>query len=162
MSLLYGTGLRLSEALNLRIEDIDGDRLQVRVNKGKGNKDRYVSIPECLLEVLRSYYRVYHPRVYMFNGKIPGQRWPVSSVRHSIKKARTGGIVSRQVSPHVFRHCYATHHLENGTNLLYLKQQLGHAHFRTTAKYIHICKAYHHQVSHPISNMEITYNHLKV
>ena len=94
MSLLYGTGLRLSEALNLRIEDIDGDRLQIRVNKGKGNKDRSVAMPACLLETLRSYYRIYHPLGYLFNGKIPGHRWPASTVQKSIKGVRTGDIVS--------------------------------------------------------------------
>ena len=69
MVLLYGTGLRLSEALNLRIVDIDGQRQQLRIVKGKGAKGRYVSIPECLLEVLRNYYRAYRPQDYLFNGK---------------------------------------------------------------------------------------------
>lgn len=106
MALLYSTGLRLSEALNLRVEDIDGQRLQIRVVKGKGAKDRYVAIPPCLLELLRTYYRMYQPKRYLFNGKRQGQRWANRSAQWSVKTARTGAKVEREVSPHVFRHCY--------------------------------------------------------
>jgi integrase len=71
MALLYGTGLRLSEAINLRIKDVDGQRGQLLVSKGKGRKDRYVMVPACLLEVLRTYYRACKPKEYLFNGKCP-------------------------------------------------------------------------------------------
>jgi site-specific recombinase XerD len=157
MALLYSTGLRLSEALNLRVEDIDGERLQLRVVKGKGAKDRYVSIPDCLLDLLRIYYRMYYPKHYLFNGKRPGQRWANRSAQWSVKTARTAAGVEREVSPHVFRHCYATHHLESGTNLVFLKEQLGHKHLKTTARYISLCKSYQYQVHHPIAGMAISY-----
>lgn len=157
MALLYSTGLRLSEALNLRVEDIDGQRLQVRVIKGKGAKDRYIAIPACLLDLLRAYYRMYRPSKYLFNGKRPGQRWANRSAQWSIKTARQAARVEREVSPHVFRHCYATHHLENGTNLVFLKEQMGHKHLKTTGRYISLCKSYQHQVNHPIAGMAIRY-----
>lgn len=157
MTLLYGTGLRLSEALNLRLEDIDGQRLQIRVVKGKGAKDRYVAIPSCLLELLRSYYRMYRPSKYLFNGKHKGQRWANRSAQWSIQTARKAAGVEREVSPHVLRHCYATHHLESGTNLVFLKAQMGHKRLKTTARYISLCKSYQHQVKHPIANMVISY-----
>lgn len=162
MSLLYGTGLRLSESLNLKLRDIDGARLQIRVEKGKGAKDRYVFFPECLLDLLRSYYRVYRPVGYLFNGKVSGEPWSPRTAQWSIQSARDRIGMERLVSPHIFRHCYATHHLEKGTNLVYLKQQLGHKHLRTTAKYIHLCKAYQHQVYHPIASMGIKYHPTKV
>lgn len=157
MALLYSTGLRLSEALNLRVEDIDGQRLQIRVVKGKGAKDRYVAIPSCMLELLRTYYQVYRPHKYLFNGKRPGQRWANRSAQWSIKTARTAAGVDREVSPHVFRHCYATHHLEGGTNLVFLKEQMGHKHLKTTGRYISLCKSYQHQVNHPLADMAIRY-----
>lgn len=157
MSLLYGTGLRLSESLNLRVEDIDGQRLQIRVVKGKGAKDRYVAIAPCLLTLLRAYYRMYQPKGYLFNGKRQGQRWANRSAQWSIKTARSAAGVVREVSPHVFRHCYATHHLENGTNLVFLKDQLGHKHLKTTARYISLCKSYQQQVRHPLAGMVISY-----
>lgn len=157
MSLLYSTGLRLSEALNLRVEDIDGQRLQIRVVKGKGAKDRYVAIPPCLLDLLRSYYRMYQPKRYLFNGKRQGQRWANRSAQWSVKTARDAAGVEREVSPHVFRHCYATHHLESGTNLVFLKEQMGHKHLKTTGRYISLCKSYQHQVNHPLAGMAIRY-----
>ena len=140
MALLYSTGLRLSEALNLRLSDIDGQRLQIRVEKGKGAKGRYVDMPPCLLAVLRNYYRAYRPHGLLFNGKQVGQPWAQRSAQWAIKTARSAAKIQRAVSPHVFRHCYATHHLENGTNLVYLKEQLGHKHLKTTAKCLKIRK----------------------
>lgn len=157
MTLLYSTGLRLSEALNLKLTDIDGDRLQLRVLKGKGAKDRYVQFPQCLLELLRDYYRFCRPQTYLFEGKYVGCRWATRSVQWAIKRAQSDAGVSRQVSAHVFRHCYATHHLERGTNMIYLKEQMGHKHLKTTARYIHLCKTYHRQVHHPIADMEVVY-----
>lgn len=157
MVLLYGTGLRLSEALNLRIVDIDGQRQQLRIVKGKGAKGRYVALPECLLEVLRNYYRAYRPQEYLFNGKYRSSRWANRSAQHSLEQARQAAGIERSVSPHTLRHCYATHHLENGTNLVYLKEQLGHKHLKTTARYIHLCQSCHKRVAHPIAGMEINF-----
>lgn len=157
MSLLYGTGLRLEEALSLRLEHIDGERRQVRVVKGKGAKDRYVELPECLLHLLRQYFRAYRPRVYLFNGKVSGEPWAKRSAQWSIQHARSTAGIERVISPHVLRHCYATHHLEHGTNLVFLKEQLGHKNLRTTAQYIHLCKRYEQQVKHPIAGMDIHY-----
>lgn len=88
MMLLYSTGLRLSEALNLRLADIDGDRLQIRVVKGKGAKDRYVEVPPCLLTLLRDYYRAYPPKQLLFNGKLVGRPWAQRSAQWSIHKTR--------------------------------------------------------------------------
>lgn len=157
MTLLYCTGLRLNEALGLRLSDIDGDRLQIHVVKGKGGKDRYVEMPVELLILLREYYLAYRPKVYLFNGKTEGSMWSSRTAQWSIKRARKYARVIKQVSAHVFRHCYATHHLEEGTNLVYLKDQMGHTSIKTTARYIRLCKSYPKRVHHPIADMKIEY-----
>lgn len=162
MTLLYATGLRLSEALNLEITHIDGDRKQIRVVKGKGAKDRYITLPNELLEVLRGYWKAYRPQKYLFNGRYRGSQWQQRSAQHALEQARQQANIDRKVSPHVLRHCYATHHLENGTNLVYLKDQLGHKNLKTTARYIHLCASYQKKVNHPIKRMELLFRPHKV
>jgi site-specific recombinase XerD len=157
MSLLYGTGLRLSESLGLQIKDIDGQRKKIRVERGKGAKDRYVDLPEKILHLLRQYYRSYRPVSFLFYGSNCTQVWAARSAQHSLTQAARKAKIPQQVSPHILRHCYATHHLENGTNLIYLKQQMGHANLKTTARYIQLCQHYHLQVQHPVQDMDIEY-----
>jgi site-specific recombinase XerD len=157
MTLLYGTGMRLSEALNLRLVDIDGHRLQIHIVRGKGAKDRYINIPECLLDLLRDYYKAYRPQELLFNGRSKGLQWSTRAAQICIQKARIAAGIGRRVTPHVFRHCYATHHLENGTNLIFLRDQMGHKHLKTTAKYIRLCKTYPIKVQHPLASMDITW-----
>ena len=153
--LLYGTGLRLSEALNLKIEHIDGSRKQLLVVKGKGAKDRYVDIPDCLLDLMRAYYRAYKPNIYLFNGKDRNYPLAPRSAQHLVKQIAKKVGITQNVSPHVFRHSYATHHLESGTNLIYLQQQMGHKRLRTTAKYIHLMKTRSWRIYHPIVGIQI-------
>ena len=150
MAFLYGTGLRLSEALRVRIADIDGDRGQLRVVKGKGKKDRYIWLPASLLELLRTYFRACRPQNYLFNGHRPGSQWANRAAQYAIEKAAISAGIIRSVSPHVLRHSYATHHLEAGTNILFIKEQLGHKNLTTTARYLHLCANYEQKVSHPL------------
>jgi site-specific recombinase XerD len=155
IALLYGTGLRLSEALALRITHVDGKRKQVRVIKGKGGKDRYVNLPECLLPILREYYLEYRPVDYLFNGQTQGTKWSPRAAQYAIEMARSDAGIAREVHPHLLRHCYATHHLEGGTNLVYLKEQLGHKNLKTTARYIRLCVEYPRQVPHPLARLQL-------
>lgn len=155
--LLYGTGIRLSEALHLKITDIDGERKQVFI-RGKGAKDRYVDLPECLLLLLRHYYKMYRPITYLFNGAVKGTPLSARTAQHLVKQTRKAANIQKNVSPHTFRHCYATHHLENGTDLLYLQKQLGHKQLKTTARYIHLVKTYSWRIHHPIATIELKYN----
>ena len=136
LSFLYATGMRLGETLQLKLTHIDGNRKQIRIERGKGAKDRYIQIPECLLVLLRQYYRHYRPVRYLFNGREKGCLWSYKASQWSVKRACELAGVQRSVSPHTFRHCYATHHLESGTDLVFLQQQLGHKHLKTTAIYI--------------------------
>ena len=129
--------------------------------KGKGSKDRYVEMPVELLNLLREYYRAYRPKEYLFTNQGKNARWPNRTAQHAIKTAKKSAAVLQRVTAHVFRHCYATHHLEGGTNLVYLKDQMGHSNLSTTAKYIRLCKEYPKRVNHPIVDMKIVYRQKK-
>ncbi len=152
--LLYSTGLRLSESLHLKLEDIDRKRLQIRVRRGKGHKDRYVIFPKRLIPVLEKYHEYYHPHLYVFNGKIRGSQWSVRSAQGSIIQARRKAKLHQGITAHTLRHCYATHHLENGTDLVTLQRQMGHKNLRTTARYIHLCNKHFTRINHPFNQLE--------
>jgi integrase/recombinase XerD len=150
---LYATGMRAGELSRLKLGDIDGDRLQMRIRKGKGAKDRYIIIPAELIQYLRVYYKVYRPQQYLFNGKRKGDCLAVGSMRWPIRQAKKKLGMRKKISPHTLRHCYATHHLETGTDLVFLQQNLGHKHLKTTARYIHLCKQRYQHIHHPIVDM---------
>jgi len=150
---VYVTGLRLSEATGVRLSDIDRDRLQIRVSQGKGGKDRYIRIPQILIEILEDYYRHYRPEKYLFNGWNVGDRYCSSSGQWTMRQAKKKSKLSKQASVHTLRHAYATHHLEGGTDLVFIKNQLGHKYLKTTEKYIHLCAERHTQINHPIDKI---------
>jgi site-specific recombinase XerD len=153
--LLYGTGLRLGEVLNLKIEDINEDRGQLFVKKGKGAKDRYVQVPAKVLAVVDIYKNLYEPKIWLFNGRHSGVRYSRRAVHHAFNRAKKGAGISGQASPHTLRHCYATHHLENGTDLVSLQRQLGHKRIKTTIRYIHLCKGHYVRICHPIEKLAL-------
>ncbi len=157
LTFIYSTGLRLSEALNITVNDIDGDRLQIRVNKGKGAKDRVVQIPQCLLLLLRSYYRRLKPKKFLFNGLKEGSQYSARAAQWSIIRARKLAGIEKTASIHTLRNCYATHHIENGTDLVFLQEQLGHKHLKTTARYVKLCMERYRRIDHPIVHMDIRY-----
>ena len=150
---VYVTGLRLSEACNVTFADIDRHRLQIRVRKGKGAKDRYIQIPDSLIDILVCYYKRMKPEKYLFNGYSKGERYCSSSGQWTMRQAKKNAKLSKQASVHTLRHAYATHHLESGTDLVYLKHQLGHKHLRTTERYIHLCAQRKTYVNHPIDKL---------
>jgi len=152
---LYSTGMRVGELRKLQLRDILSDRLQIRVIKGKGGKDRYIDIPKILLEVLRKYYVLNKPKEYLFYGKYKTQMISVSAVRWAIRESKKRMKIQKKASTHTLRHCYATHHLESGTDLVYLQQNLGHKHLKTTARYIHLCKERYQHINHPIKQMKL-------
>jgi len=156
-SLLYATGLRVSEAMHLKISDVHSEREQIFVKKGKGFKDRYVFLPDNILQLLRQYYKRCRPINYLFEGRYRGKPLSVSAFQKAIQSGRKKAKILKQVTSHTLRHCYATHHLENGTNLVFLQRQMGHKHLKTTAQYIRLAKNYHRTVIHPITTMEIQY-----
>ncbi len=152
---LYATGMRVGELRKLRIGDILSDRKQIRIIKGKGGKDRYINIPAVLIEVLRTYFRVKRPDEYLFYGKYKENPISVSAIRWAMRQSKNRMKIIKKGSPHTLRHCYATHHLESGTDLVYLQQNLGHKHLKTTARYIHLCHQRYQHITHPIDQMKL-------
>lgn len=157
LTFIYATGLRLSEAIHVKIEDIDGNRKQVRVNKGKGSKDRFVLIPETLLLLLRQYYLREKPELFLFNSSAKGIPFSPRAVQLTMQQAKFKAKISKKGSIHTLRNCYATHHLEGGTDLVFLQEQLGHKQLRTTIQYIGLCVERHRFINHPLDQLQIQY-----
>ena len=139
---LYACGLRYAEAANLRIQDIDSQRMQVTVACGKGKKERRVPLSPRLLEELRIYWKEYRPSGLLFPGKTAETIYADTSIRKAIKKSAKLAGIRKNVYPHVLRHSYATGLLEAGVDLLTISRLLGHASFITTMVYLH-CRREH-------------------
>ena len=135
---IYSAGLRVSEVSRLKVSDIDSGRMMIRVNDGKGMKDRYTLLGERNLEILRLYYRKYRPSEWLFPGKILSEPVSISSVQRIFKASVQEAGVRKKVSVHTLRHCFATHLLESGTDLYYIQRLLGHKSARTTSVYLHV------------------------
>lgn len=138
LKVLYATGLRLSEALNLRVEDIDSQRMTVRVRQGKGRRDRYVGLSPALVKVLREYWKVYRPKTWLFAGKYPDHSLHPTAIQKAVVTARRQSGITKSIHSHTMRHCFATHLLEAGTNLRTIQVLLGHASMSTTTIYLHV------------------------
>lgn len=135
---LYAAGLRLGEAANLHIPDIDSQRMQLCVARGKGNKQRLVPFSPRLLAELRTYWKAYRPTQYLFPGKTPDRPYASTSIQKAIKAAARRAKIQKNVTPHVMRHSYATGLLEAGVDILTISRLLGHASFATTMVYLHV------------------------
>jgi len=148
---LYGAGLRISEALNLKPGDIDSGRMFILVRGGKGNKDRLVKLSVNLLKVLREYWKARRPGVWLFPQDSNSERAMESGTAHRIvaRSARRAGI-TRRVSPHTLRHSYATHLLEAGVDLRSIQMLLGHRNLKTTARYTHVSEDHLAAVRSPL------------
>ena len=138
----YSAGLRVSEAVHLRLQDIDSVRMQIRIEQAKGKKDRYVGLSVLLLEVLRAYLRQVKPRPvkYLFEGERPGEPYTSRSAQLVFHQARQAAGIQKAVSFHVLRHSFATHLLEKGIDIRYIKDLLGHFSIKTTERYLHVKK----------------------
>jgi site-specific recombinase XerD len=137
----YAAGLRVSEVVGLRVDDIDSKRMVIYIRQGKGRKDRAIMLSPRLLEVLRAYWKAARPDHWLFPGQIPGR--PVTDVtvyRACVQAADAAGL-GKHVTVHTLRHSFATHLLESGTNLRTIQVLLGHRSLRTTAVYTHVSVA---------------------
>jgi site-specific recombinase XerD len=137
-STLYGTGLRVSEALHLRVPDLDSQRMMIRIEQGKGHRDRYVPLSPKLLEVLRTYWRKQRPQPWLFPGQFPNQPLRREAVRDAIARTSERAGLKKQISPHSLRHAYAVHLLEAGTDLRKIQLLLGQRSLSTTARYLRL------------------------
>lgn len=159
LTFIYVTGVRVSEAINIKIEDIDGSRNHVRINKGKGNKDRIILVPPKLITLLREYYMVERPVKYLFNSFDKGRKYSPRSIQRAVYESKKKANIIKKGSVHTLRNCYATHHLEGGTDLVFLQEQMGHKNIKTTIRYIGLCVERQRYINHPIQSMQIRYHH---
>ncbi len=134
----YAAGLRISEAVSLKPTAIDGRRMVIRVEQGKGRKDRNVMLSPKLLGLLRSYWKAERPKAWLFPGDLPSQPISTRAVAKACLKARRRSGISKRITPHSLRHAFAVHLLEAGTNLRTIQLLLGHRHLTTTAGYLQI------------------------
>lgn len=134
----YSAGLRISEATRLKVLDIDSERMTIRVNEGKGFKDRYTLLGERNLEILRRYYKAYRPSEWLFPGRNPSEPVSVSCVQRVFKASVHKAGIKKKASVHTLRHSFATHLLESGVDLYYIQRLLGHKSAGTTSVYLHV------------------------
>ncbi|MEN8703178.1 MAG: site-specific integrase [Polaribacter sp.] len=149
IALLYSCGLRISELINLKLADFHLERKQLIVKSGKGRKDRYVSLADSFLPLLKNYYFSYEPKTYFVEG-LQGKQYTASSVRAFLKKSCKKAAIHRSVTPHTLRHSYATHLLENGVDIRYIQSLLGHSRPETTMIYTHVKRKDLMQIQNPL------------
>ena len=136
LTVCYGCGLRLSEVLALRVGDIDGERKLLRIEQGKGAKDRLVPLSPTLLEALRAYWRLYRPREWLFSGRC-GEALSPTALQKAYTRAKRQAGITKPGGIHALRHAYATHQLAAGLNVERLQRLMGHSSIQTTLRYVH-------------------------
>lgn len=134
----YAAGLRVSEVVHLKVTDIDSQRMVLRVDQGKGRRDRYVMLSPRLLQALRKYWKVVRPGTWLFPGEIPGQPISTSAVELACQKAHRAAGIAKPITPHSLRHAFATHLLESGADVRRIQLLLGHRSLATTSRYLKV------------------------
>lgn len=151
---IYSAGLRISEVINLKVKDIDSNRMQIRVQQSKGKKDRYTLLSQKTLLILRQYFKEFKPKEWLFEGE-GGRQYTDSSIYKIFKTALRNAKIKKKVSIHSLRHSFATHLLENGTDLRYIQSLLGHSSSKTTEIYTHITNKGFDQIKNPLDKLDI-------
>lgn len=151
----YSAGLRVSEVINLRLQDIDRERKQLFIHCSKGKKDRYVRLSPLVLDVLEQYYKLstHKPTNYLFESTEPGKPYSSRSAQIIFNQAKTKAGISKTVSFHSLRHSYATHMLEKGVDVIYIKEILGHFNIKTTERYLHVRKEFLINIESPLDGL---------
>jgi integrase/recombinase XerD len=155
LTVCYAAGLRVSEAVRLRPAAIDSQRMVIRVEAGKGRKDRYVMLSPRLLQLLREYWRRTHPGEWLFPGDRPGEPITRFAVEHACREARARSGITRPVTPHSLRHAFAVHLLESGTDLRTIQLLLGHRNLSTTARYLRIATSTVCATASPLDALQV-------
>jgi integrase/recombinase XerD len=152
--LCYGSGLRTDEVVHLEPRHVDSQRMVIRVERGKGNKDRQVMLCERLLEELRACWKRYRPAQYLLEGKHPGQPIAATSIQRAFRAACRMTGIGKPVTPRSLRHAFATHLVERGTNLRVVQALLGHQSLNTTAVYTHLAKTWLAEIKSPLDSLK--------
>ena len=155
ISLIYSAGLRRSELLNLTPQDIMSERMLIRI-MGKGKKCRYSLLSEKVLCELREYFKEYRPKKWLFEGDTPGEKYSASALVKVLKEAADRAGIKHRVHVHMLRHSFATHLLEQGTDLRTIQELLGHNDIKTTSIYLHVTSAHKSSIPNPLDSLDNT------
>lgn len=150
----YSAGLRVSEIVNLKITDIDSERMQIRIRLAKGNKDRYTLLSTKTLTVLRTYFTQYRPKEWLFEG-VSQQQYSIRSVQKILKTSARAAGIQKTISIHTLRHSFATHLMEQGTDIRYIQNLLGHCNVKTTEVYTHISNHAMARIKSPLDRFDL-------
>jgi site-specific recombinase XerD len=161
ISIGYCGGLRRSELQNLRLEDIDVKKNRLFIRRAKGRKDRYTVLSNNIKGILADYFKEYHPKVYLFESNKPGIKYSTTSMANVLKNTAKAVGIQRRVHLHMLRHSFATHLLEDGKDITYVQQLLGHADIKTTQKYTHIVNDAIETVTSPLERLQIDLKYSK-
>ena len=151
---IYSAGLRLSECLALTVADMDFDRNQIRIRQGKGKKDRQTVLSRTLLSEMKDYLIKFCPKIFLFEGQ-KGGRYSASSVQAIMKRAVKKSGIKKHATVHTLRHSFATHLLENGTDIRFIQELLGHKRLETTQIYTHISKIAFDRIKSPLDRLSL-------
>jgi site-specific recombinase XerD len=154
-SVAYGAGLRVSEVASLKVHDIDSERMMLRVEQGKGRKDRYAMLSPLLLDLLRDWWRIARPKAWLFPGQDPLQPLSTRQINRACHAAADMARITKRVTPHTLRHSFATHLLEQKTDIRVIQVLLGHAKADTTALYTHIATSTIRAVKSPLERLSL-------
>jgi integrase/recombinase XerD len=152
LSLLYSAGLRIGEAINLEINDIDSQRMLIHIKQAKGKKDRYTLLSSAFVKILRAYYIAYKPEKYLFEGQ-KGGKYSNTSAQKVLKNALFKADIKKKVTLHSLRHSFATHLLEKGTDIRYIQELLGHSSPKTTMIYTHVTETSLKKIKNPFDDL---------
>ena len=150
LGLAYGAGLRVSEVSNLKVSDIDSTRMLLRIEQGKGQKDRNAMLSPRLVILLRAWWQVERSRTWLFPGRDPLQPLTTKSIYRAVQDAAAAAQITKRISPHTLRHSFATHLLEQGVDIRVIQVLLGHATLDTTARYAHVAAKVLRDVTSPL------------
>ncbi len=153
LSVAYGAGLRASEVVSLKLTDIDSSRMAIRVEQGKGRKDRYAMLSEPLLLLLRAYWKASRPRGWLFPGQNPVNPLTTRQLNRAFHGAKDAAGIGKPVSLHTLRHCFATHLLEQKVDIRVIQVLLGHSKLDTTARYSHLASTTLRAVKSPLDHL---------
>jgi integrase/recombinase XerD len=149
IAILYSSGLRISEIINLKLSDFDFKRKQLHIQNSKGRKDRYASIAVSMFPLIKNYYKTYKPKKYFIENPKGGKYSP-ESIRAFLKKNLKLSGITKTVTPHTLRHSYATHMLEQGIGIRHIQELLGHSRPETTMIYTHVTRKDLEQIKSPL------------
>ncbi len=153
LATVYGSGLRVSEVVRLRPEHLDSNRMTIRVEQGKGRKDRYTVLSQYCLELLRAHWRSAQPEEWLFFGKDKQRPMPVNTAQRIFYNAKKATGITKGRGIHTLRHCFASHALDAGVEIYVIKRWMGHSSLKTTYGYIHLCPDYLSKTENPLDLM---------